>query len=89
MCDEEKIASQLKRKNGEELTVNLKRDIESFFAQKYGTTSCHFQLLFPREDEMAKVDFTVSRDNDFMRRYVGSAGYVDGHLSLGQVIRLI
>jgi hypothetical protein len=89
MCDEEQIASKLKRNNGEELTANLKRDIESFFAQKYGTSSCHFQLLAPQTDDMAKVDFTVSRNSDFTRRYVGSAGYVDGHLSLGKVIRLM
>jgi hypothetical protein len=89
VCDEEHLASKLKRNSGEELTVNLKRDIESFFAQKYGTSSCHFQLLFPQGDDMAKVDFTVSRDRDFTRRYVGSAGYIDGHLSLGRVIRLM
>ena len=89
MCDEEHIASKLRRNGEEDLVVNLKRDIESFFAQKYATTSCHFQELLPQESEMAKVDFTVSRDSDFRRRYVGSAGYVDGHLSLGKVIRLM
>jgi hypothetical protein len=40
-------------------------------------------------DDMAQVDFTVSRGEEFTRRYVGNAGYVDGHLSLGQVIRLM
>lgn len=89
MCDEEEVATRLKRDSGEELTVNLKRDIETFFAQKYGTSACHFQLVVPQGDEMAKVDFTVSRNSDFNRRYVGSAGYVDGHLSLGKVIRLM
>jgi len=89
MCDEEEIASRLKRNYGEELTENLKRDIESFFAQKYGTSFCHFQLLIAQGDDMAKVDFTVSRDRDFSRRYVGSAGYAGGHLYLGGVIRLL
>lgn len=89
MCDEERMASKLKRISGEDLTTNLKRDIESFFAEKYGTSSCCFQLVVPQGDDMAKVDFTVSRDSDFTRRYVGSAGYVDGHLSLGEVIRLM
>lgn len=89
MCDENEIAAKLKRNRGEELIANLKRDIESFFSQKYDTTSCHFQLVVPQGDDMARVDFTVSRDRDFTRRYVGSAGYVDGHLSLGKVIRLM
>lgn len=89
MCDEEEIAAKLKRNNSEELTANLKRDIESFFAQKYGTSSCRFQLVVPQGDEMAKVDFTVSRDSNFTRRYVGSAGYIDGHLSMGKIIRLM
>jgi hypothetical protein len=89
MCDEDHVASKLKRNHAEEFTVNLKRDIEAFFAEKYGTSSCRFQLVVPQGDEMARVDFTVSRDSDFMRRYVGKAGYVDSHLSLGQVIRLM
>jgi hypothetical protein len=37
-------------------------------------------------DDMAQADFTVSRDEECRRRYVGNAGYDDGHLSLGQVI---
>jgi hypothetical protein len=89
MCDEEHIAAKLKRNNGEDLVANLKRDIEAFFAEKYATTSCHFHQLVAQEDEMAKVDFTVSRGSDFRRRYIGKAGYFDGHLSLGQVIRLM
>ncbi len=89
MCDEERIASKLKRQSEEEFSVNLTRDITSFFAQKYGTTSCHFRQLVPLGQEMAQVDFTVSRDSDFIRRYVGSAGYIDDHLSLAQVIRLM
>lgn len=39
--------------------VNLTRDIEAFFAQKYGTSSCRFQRLVPQEVDMAQVDFTV------------------------------
>lgn len=89
MCDEDHIASTLKRNHSEEFTTNLKRDIEAFFAQKYDTSSCHFQYVTPQGDDVARVDFTVSRGSDFTRRYVGSAGYVDGHLSLGQVIRLM
>ncbi len=89
MCDEEKIAAKLKRNSAEDFTSNLQQDIESFFAEKYGTSSCRFQLLVPQENEMAQVDFTVSRGSDFTRRYVGNAGYVDGHLSLGRVIRLM
>lgn len=88
MCDEEHIASALRRNAAEDLTSNLKRDIEAFFAQKYGASSCRFQNVTPQGDDMARVDFTVSRDSDFTRRYVGSAAYVDGHLSLGKVIRL-
>lgn len=89
MCDEEHIAAKLKRNSGEDLIVNLKRDIESFFSQRYATTSCHFQTILAQGGETAKVDFTVSRDSDFRRRYVGSAAYIDGHLSLGKVIRLM
>jgi hypothetical protein len=89
MCDEEHIALKLKRNNSEELTVNLARDIESFFAEKYSTTSCSFQYLIPTGNDLAKVDFTVSLSNAFTRRYVGSAGYTDGHLSLSNVVRLM
>lgn len=89
MCDEEQITAKLKRNHGEELAANLTRDIEAFFAQKYGMSSCYFQRMVVQGDDMAQVDFTVSRDNEFTRRYVGNAGYIDGHLSLGQVIRLM
>ena len=89
MCDEEHIAAKLKRNQGEDLVVNLQRDIEAFFSEKYATTSCHFHQFLAQEDETAKVDFTVSRGSDFHRRYIGKAGYIDGHLSLGQVIRLM
>jgi len=89
MCDEEQFTAKLKRNSGEELTANLTRDIEAFFAHKYGTSSCRFQRLAVQGDDLAQVDFTVSRGNEFSRRFVGNAGYVDGHLSLGQVIRLM
>lgn len=89
MCDEEHLAAQMRRNSAEDLAVNLKRDIESFFTQKYATTSCHFQEVLPQGSDMARVDFTISRDSDFRRRYVGSAGYIDGHLTLGKVIRLM
>jgi hypothetical protein len=89
MCDEDHIASMLRRNYSEEFITNLKRDIEAFFAQKYGTSSCCFQYITPQGNEMARVDFTVAGGSNFTRRYVGSAGYVDGHLSLGQVIRLM
>ena len=89
MCDKEQFTEKLKRNRGEELTANLTRDIEAFFAHKYGTSSCCFQRLVVQGDDMAQVDFTVSRSTDFTRRYVGNAGYVDGHLSLGQIIRLM
>ena len=89
MCDEEHIAAKLKRNHGEDLAANLTRDIETFFAQKYGTSSCYFQRMVVQGDDMVQVDFTVSSGNEFKRRYVGNAGYIDGHLSLGQVIRLM
>ena len=89
MCDEEQIAAKLKRNSGEDFVGNLKRDIEAFFAQKYSTSACRFQQILPEGGDMAKVDFTVSRGSDFHRRYIGSAGYIDGHLSLGKVIRLM
>ena len=89
MCDEEQLTAKLKRNRDEDLTANLTRDIEAFFALKYGTSSCHFQRMVVHGDDMAQVDFTVSRGTEFTRRYVGNAGYFDGHLSLGQVIRLM
>lgn len=89
MCDEEHIAAQLKRNPAEELLVNLTRDIATFFEQKYGTSSCRFSRVVQQGEDMAQVDFTVSREREFTRRYVGSAGYVDGHLTLGKVIRLM
>ena len=69
--------------------MNLAQDITSFFAQKYGTSSCAFRQITSLGEEMARVDFTVSRGSDFNRRYFGDAGYVDGHLSLAKVLRLI
>ena len=89
MCDEEQIASKLKRNRSEELEANLRRDLETFFAHKDATSSCHFHLLTLQGNEMARVDFTVSRNGAPPRRYVGNAGYVDGALSLGGVIRLL
>ena len=89
MCDEEQLTAKLKRNYAEELTANLTRDIEAFFVQKYGTLSCYFQRMVVQGADIAQVDFTVSRGNEFTRRYVGGAGYVDGHLSLGKVIRLM
>jgi hypothetical protein len=89
MCDEEHIGEQLRRNSGEDLTTNLTRDIKAFFVQKYGALSCRFQRMVPQGEDMAQVDFTVSRESEFTRRYVGSAGYVDAHLSLGKVIRLM
>jgi hypothetical protein len=89
MCDEEHIAAKLQRNRGEDLAANLTRDIEAFFVQKYGTSSCYFQRLVVQGDDMAQVDFTVRGNKEFTRRYVGNAGYIDGHLSLGQVIRLM
>ncbi len=88
MCDENQIAANLKRNRDEDLIANLRRDLEAFFVQKYGPSSCQFHRLLPQQGEMAQVDFTVSRESNFTRRYVGSAGYVDGHLSLAKVIRL-
>ena len=88
MCDENQIAANLKRNGEEDLITNLRRDLESFFVQKYGTLSCQFHRIVAQQGEMAQVDFTVSRDSNFTRRYAGSAGYVDGHLSLARVIRL-
>ena len=89
MRDEDHIATTLQRNHAQDLTTNLKRDIEAFFAQKYSGSSCRFHLVAPQGEEMGRVDFTVSRGSDFTRRYVSCAGYVDGHLSLGQAIRLM
>jgi hypothetical protein len=89
MCDEEQFTAKFKRNCGEELTANLTRDIEAFFAHKYGTSSCRFQRVVALGDDMAQVDFTVSHGSEFTRRYMGNAGYVDGHLSLARVIRLM
>lgn len=89
MCDEERIAAQLRRNSGEEITASLKRDIEAFFTEKYGISCCDFRLLVPQSEDMARVDFTVQRGSDFTRRYVGTAGYVEGHLSLGKIVRLM
>jgi len=88
MCDEEEIAYKLKRVGGEDLTTNLKRDIETFFQQKYGPLSFQYHHLLPSGNDKAKVDVTINGDNDFMRRYVGAVSYVDGHLSLQNVVRL-
>jgi len=72
----------------EDFTTSLIRDIETFFQQKYGPLSFQYNHLIPRENNAAKVDFTINGDNDFMRRYVGAVSYMDGQLSLQNVVRL-
>ena len=87
MCEEE-LSSTLKRISGEDLAANLQRDLESFFEQKYGPLTFQFHALVPQENDMARIDLSLNGENKFMRRYVGTAGYVDGHLTMQRVIRL-
>jgi hypothetical protein len=72
----------------EDFTTSLKVDIESFFQQKYGPLSFQYNYVTPKENNMAKIDFIINGDNDFMRRYVGAVSYMDGQLSLQNVVRL-
>ncbi len=37
---------------------------------------------------MANIDFIINGHNHFIRRYVGTTNYVDGQLSLQNVVRL-
>jgi hypothetical protein len=72
----------------EDYTTSLKVHIESFFQQKYGPLSFQYNYVTPKENNMAKIDFIINGDNDFMRRYVGAVSYIDGQLSLQNVVRL-
>ena len=87
MCEEE-LSSTLKRVSEEDLVTNLQRDLASFFEQKYGPLTFQFHSLVPQEHDMARIDLTLNGENKFMRRYVGSAGYMDGHLTMQRVLRL-
>ena len=72
----------------EDFTTNLKGDIEAFFKQKYGPLSFQYNYVTPKENKTANIDFIINGDNDFMRRYVGTTSYMDGQLSLQNVVRL-
>lgn len=73
----------------ETLSVRFRQDIQEFFARKYGATSCQFQMCELENNGSARVDFTVSNDNGFQRRYVGTAYYTgDGELAMDKIIRL-
>lgn len=72
----------------EDFTTSLKGDIEAFFQQKYGSLSFQYNYVTPKENSTAKIDFIINGDNDLMRRYVGAVSYVDGQLSLQNVVRL-
>jgi hypothetical protein len=73
----------------EAFSAQFRQDLQEFFARKYGTTSCQFHLFEMQESDSARVDFTVSNDKDFQRRYVGTAYYAeDGELAMDKIIRL-
>ncbi|GAC1651352.1 MAG: hypothetical protein NVS4B12_22060 [Ktedonobacteraceae bacterium] len=68
--------------------LSLKETLEAFFQKKYGPVSFHYHQFVPQGDNRAKVDFTVSGENSFRRRYVGSAIITNSHLSTEELVRL-
>ena len=72
----------------QDLVTSFKHDIEAFFQQKFGTVSFQYNHLIPGEKGGAKLDVTISGENNFMRRYVGAVRYENGELSFGNVVRL-
>jgi hypothetical protein len=72
----------------EDFITSLKGDLETFFKQKYGPLSFQYNYVTPKENKTANIDLTISGDNDFLRRYVGTTSYVDDQLSLQNVVRL-
>jgi len=72
----------------QDLVTSFKQDIEAFFQRKYGPLSFQYNHLLPGERDEAKLDVTITGENNFMRRYVGAVHYDNGELSFGNVVRL-
>ena len=72
----------------QELTTSFKQDIEAFFERKFGPVSFQYNHLLPMQKDEAKLDVTITGENNFMRRYVGAVRYENGELSFGNVVRL-
>ena len=72
----------------QDLVTSFKRDIEAFFQRKFGPVFFQYNHLIPREKDEAKLDVTITGENDFLRRYVGAVRYENGELSFGNVVRL-
>ena len=70
------------------LESRFKHDIETFFQRKFGPLSFEYNHLIPREKNEAKLDVTISGENNFSRRYVGAVSYDNGELSFKDVVRL-
>lgn len=72
----------------QDLVTGFKQGIEAFFQRKFGPVSFQYNHLIPREKDEAKLDVTITGENNFMRRYVGAVRYENGELSFGNVVRL-
>ena len=72
----------------QDLETSFKQDIEAFFQRKFGPLSFQYNHLISGEKDEAKLDVTISGENNFMRRYVGAVRYENGELSFGNVVRL-
>ena len=72
----------------QDLVTGFKQDIEAFFKRKFGPVSFQYHHLIPGEKDEAKLDVTITGENNFMRRYVGAVRYENGELSFGNVVRL-
>jgi hypothetical protein len=72
----------------QDLVISFKHDIETFFERKFGPLSFQYNHLIPSEKDEAKLDVTITGENNFMRRYVGAVSYDKGELSFKDVVRL-
>ncbi len=68
--------------------TSIKHDIETFFQRKFGLLSFQYNHFIPGKKDEAKLDVTISGENNFTRRYVGTVSYDNGELTFKDVVRL-
>jgi hypothetical protein len=63
----------------EYLLTILKQHLQQEYSQKYGPVSIHFDELLPKENNIVRLQFTITKGNSFVTRYYGKAAYQGDH----------